>query len=266
MTLLDARPAAAVVALEWDAFIEWRTGHRLEQVTAWGERVELPPPPVPGQHEAAIGPTGEGKTNHVVPLLQRRRYVIALDPKGEDETLARSGFRRITALPPRGRLPRDVRKDLEQGRPVRLIVGGAMDSAKQEAELRRLMGEAIDFARYSGHWTIFADEFEILTSQQMFNFAPVFNRMLNSARARKTSVWTAYQAQAWVPRHAIRQARSATVWNTGDESMIKAVSQSLGRNWREVKAAVDQLPPFHSLTIRRGANGGPMIVTMAPKL
>lgn len=266
MTLLEARPAAAVVALDWPDFIAWRTGHLLEQTAAWGERVDLPPPPVPGQHEANVGPTGEGKTNHVVPLLQRRRYVIALDPKGEDETLARSGFRRVLSLPPHGRLPRDVRKDLEQGRPVRLIVGGAMNNARQEAELRRLMGEAIDFARYSGHWTIFADEFEILTSQQMFNFGPVFNRMLNSARARKTSVWTAYQAQAWVPRHAIRQARSVTVWNTGDKDMIRTVAQALGRDWRQVAPAIDQLPPFHSVTIRRGANGGPMILTMAPKL
>lgn len=259
-------PAPLVVALHWDDFILWRTGRKLTHRNAAGQLVRLPPPPVPGQHEAAIGPTGEGKTNHVVPLLQRRKYAIALDPKGEDETLAKSGFTRVLSLPPRGRLPRQVRRDLEEGRPVRLIVGGEMRTAQQEAELRRLMGEAIDFCKYSGHWTIFADEFEVLTSTQMFNFAPQFNTMLNTARARKISVWTAYQAQAWVSKHAIRQARQATLWTTGDRDMIKAVSQALGRNWRDVAPAVDLLPPFHSLTIRRGANSGPMIITIAPEL
>ena len=46
----------------------------------------------PGQHICNIGPTGEGKSTVNVGLLDTRRYVLALDPKGEDETLEASGW------------------------------------------------------------------------------------------------------------------------------------------------------------------------------
>jgi hypothetical protein len=155
---------------------------------------------------------------------------------------------------------------LAEGRPVRLIVGGPLRTARQEIALQQLMQDALDFARYTGHWTVYADEFEVLSSQQMFNLAGKFNRMLNTARRDRQSVWTAYQAQAWVSKHAVRQARLATLWRTGDPDMIKAVARAMGRDWREVGPAVDALPIFNSLTIPRGANSGPMIVTNAPKL
>ena len=257
---------AAVVSLPWASFLGWRAGDVRRYETAWGETVRLPAPPVPGQHEANIGPTGEGKTNYLIPLLKLRKYVMVLDAKGEDPTLDKAGFTRISGVPPGRKFPREVQKALDEGRPVRLIVGGAADSRRQYERLAALMAEALEYARFSGGWTIYADEFEVLSSQQMFNLARDFNLMLNTARARKTSVITAYQAQAWVSKHAIRQARIATLWRTGDPDMIKAVARALGRNWRHAADAIDQLPPFTVLVIPRGANSGPMMITRPPKL
>lgn len=84
ITLADRAPEREqlVVGLPWDQFrryIRW----------AWK----------PGQHFALIGPTGEGKTTFASGILEDRRWVLALDPKGEDDTLTQSGFQRVSCLP-----------------------------------------------------------------------------------------------------------------------------------------------------------------------
>ena len=48
--------------------------------------------------------------------------------------------------------------------------------------------------------------------------------------------------------------------------MIKNISRGMSRDWRDVGAAVDQLPEFHTLTVGRGKLSGPMVITSAPKL
>jgi hypothetical protein len=40
----------------------------------------------------------------------------------------------------------------------------------------------------------------------------------------------------------------------------------MGREWKQLAAAVDELPPFHVIVIPRGKNGGPFICTSAPEL
>src|SRR5215813_3749679 len=67
----------------WDEHLSWMRGN-------WQ----------PGQHIASIGPTGEGKTTYNVGLLGLRKYPLALDPKGRDETLSASGWARVESLPP----------------------------------------------------------------------------------------------------------------------------------------------------------------------
>ena len=49
----------------------------------------------PGQHLSVIAPTGAGKTTFVGGLLDLRRYVLALDPKGGDSTLSGLGYDRL---------------------------------------------------------------------------------------------------------------------------------------------------------------------------
>jgi hypothetical protein len=47
--------------------------------------------------------------------------------------------------------------------------------------------------------------------------------------------------------------------------MVKRLAMAMGRDWREVGAAVDLLPPFHTLTLPRGKRH-PMVITSAPEL
>jgi hypothetical protein len=254
------------VWLEWDDYLLWATG-KLQRTTPewWGRPVKLPPPWAPGMHWALIGPTGEGKTTHSVGVLGQRKYVLALDPKGEDTTLAASGFRRVTGLPPKHKFPKDIQKDLDDGKAVRLIVGGSARTDEEDAKLQQLMREAITYARHAGHWALYVDEFELLSSQRMYKLGPLIERMLITARKDETSVVTSFQAAAWVSKHATRQATLCTLWPTRDRDMLKAVAQSMGRDWKAVANAVDLLPPFHTLTIPKQIRA-PMIMTTAPKV
>jgi hypothetical protein len=269
--------AMPVVWLPWDQYLAWLSGTLRTVRTAWGETVRLGPPWAPGEHMALDGPTGEGKTTHAVGILAGRKYVLALDPKGEDETLSQSGYLRVRSIwqdSLRWRLAHradartwnEIHRRIDDGQPARLIVGGGSDTDEEDLALERLMREAISYARHAGGWTLYVDEFELLSSQRMFNQGPRIERMLITARRKKTSVVTTFQAPAWISKHATRQARRAVKWPTGDRDMIKNLAQAMGRDWREVAEAVDQLPAFHTLTIPRGRRGGPMVITTAPEL
>lgn len=273
----QAVPDADQVAwLNWPQYLSWLSGRLHTAETSYGP-VKLGPAWAPGEHMALIGPTGEGKTTHAVGVLATRKYVLALDPKGEDETLSASGYVRVSSiwrdnLRWRIRHREDARTwkqiwdNIDNGRPARIIIGGPSDDDEQFTALRQLMDEAIGFCRYAGGFTQYCDEFEIASSRDMFRLAPAINLGLISARRKKISVVNSYQAQAWVSKHAIRQARRAVMWPTGDRDMIKNVAQGMGRDWRAVAAAVDELPAFHTLTIPRGKRGGPMVITHAPRI
>jgi hypothetical protein len=270
--------AARIVWLDWDGYLAWLAGRKSHAETAWGDRLKLPPPWQPGEHWALIGPTGCAKTTHAVGILSIRKFVLALDPKGEDETLSASGYVRVRSLPRtgwRGAADRigggedqrqwdRLHKRIEDGHDARVLIGGGSKTDQQDIRLQQLMRDAITYSRHSGGWTLYVDEFELLSSQRMFKLGPLIERMLITARRDKTSVITAFQAPAWVSKHATRQARRAVVWPQ-DGDMVKNIARSMGRDWRPVAAAVDELPEFHTLTIPRGKHH-PMVITMAPKL
>src|SRR5215831_18355691 len=111
----------SIVGVPWGVFLAWLND-------AWE----------PGQHLAIIGPTGEGKTTFVVGILGLRQWVIALDPKGEDETLAASGYMRVTSLP----LPGYIRQRIAEGQPARLIIGGPSRTDQEKKDLQKLMAQA----------------------------------------------------------------------------------------------------------------------------
>ena len=266
-----------VVWLDWLHYLDWLAGRRTHTTDAWGAKVKLGQPLAPGQHMAVIGPTGCNKTTHAVGYVNAcRKYVLALDPKGEDETLTASGYTRVRSLPRHGiraavmpsedqRTWREIERRIEQGHDARVIVGGGANTDEQDEALRKLMREAITYARHSGGWTLFVDEFELLSSQRMMKLGDMIERMLITARRAKTTVITTYQAPAWVSKHATRQARKAVIYpqSTG---MIKSIAEEMVWDWRTLAAVLDQLPEFHSVTVGRGKLSGPMVITTAPKL
>lgn len=255
-----------VVYLDWDTeFIPWLTG-KLTRVHRDAQVVALSPGGwKPGQHMALVGKTREGKTTFAGGILRERKYVLALDPKGQDETLAATGYTRVTGLPPKKRLPKEIQKALDDGNPARLIVGGASRTRDQDNALRQLMEDALEYAREAGGWTVYVDEYQILADQRMYRLGPNVERMLISAARDKTSVITAFQAPAWVPKASTRQATIIVVWKTKDRDMVQVVARAAGRDWHVIAEILDELPKYHVLVIPDDLRS-PMMITSAPKM
>jgi hypothetical protein len=279
MTTAPAEPrpddfGGHAVVLDWEReFLPWAAG-KLRGASAAGMRLPLPAPWKPGGHWALIGPTGEGKSTFAVGILGQRKWVLSLDPKGEDETLQASGYERLMTIPPPKGLPvgrpqpgteRWIWDRVGKGLPVGLIAGFEAMTDEDDAALHKLMKDAVIWCRRTRGWTLYVDEFELLSSQRMFRLGPDIERMLITARRAGTSVVTSFQAAAWVSKHATRQASFTSLWPTRDRQMIKNVSEAMGRDWRLIAQAVDELPPFHTLTIPKQIRM-PMLVTTAPKV
>src|SRR5258708_19620600 len=98
----------------------------------------------------------------------------------------------------------------------------------------------------------------------MFRLGSNIERMLITARKDGTSVLTSFQAAAWVSKHATRQARYAIMYATGDRDMIKSVAQAMGRNWRALAEAGDQLPRVFVLVIPAGTDRPPTLPPHPP--
>lgn len=233
-----------IVGVPWDVFLRWFKD-------AWE----------PGQHLALVGPTGEGKTTFAVGILKQRKWVLALDPKGEDPTLEASGFTRIRSLP----LPGKIRQDIAEGKPARLIIGGTTRTRAEDEANKNLMRKAVEMARAQGGWTLYADEFQILGDREMYGLGKDTERLLVSARSAKTSVVTAFQAAAWVPKASTRQATFAITWNTRDRNMIKAVAEAMGRRWQDVEIVIDQLPQYFALVIPKSVHAA-LVLVHPPKV
>jgi hypothetical protein len=277
---LSAPARTQVVWLDWDDYLAWLRGELTQAANAAGEVLDLGAPLAPGQHMAVIGPTGCAKTTHAVGFLgANRRYVLALDPKGEDETLAASGYVRVKSLPKTGwrgladrlfdrgdqRTWDRIFKRIENGHDARVIVGGGSRTDAEDEALRELMRDAIRFSRHSPGWCLYVDEFELLSSQRMMRLGDMIERMLITARRDLTSVITTFQAPAWVSKHATRQARKAVLYPQSG-SMVKSLADEMVWDWRELAAVLDLLPEFHTATIGRGPLSGPIVITKAPKL
>ena len=262
------------ILLDWERqFLPWAQG-KLRRAAVTGQTMPLPPPWKPGQHWALIGPTGEGKSTFGVGILGLRKWVLSLDPKGEDETLQASGYERLHAMPPPKGFPvgrpqpgtdRWIWDRVDKGLPVGLIAGFEALTDEEDLKLHALMKDSVIWCRRTRGWTLYVDEFELLSSQRMFRLGPDIERMLITARRAGTSVVTSFQAAAWVSKHATRQASFTSLWPTRDRQMIKNVAEAMGRDWRVIAMAVDELPPYHTLTIPKQIRR-PMIITMAPKI
>jgi hypothetical protein len=233
-----------IVAAQWKMFLAWFKDE-------WK----------PGDHVSLIGPTGEGKTTFAVQILALRKWVLALDAKGGDDTLQASGFQKIMTWPP----PSKVRDEIAEGKPARLIVGGSVRTDRDKKQLVQVMHDAVAGIRAEGGWTCYADEFQLLADRRMYGLDKPVEEMLVSARSRGTSVVTSFQAPAWVPKAATRQATFCVLWPTRDINMIKAVAESMGRTWQDLQAAVKELPSYHVLVIPKRVHA-PMVLTKAPRI
>ena len=235
-----SRPSFEVESLVWGApggFLEWFR-------SAWQ----------PGEHMAVIAPTGAGKTTLVGGLLDLRRYVLALDPKGGDSTLTGLGYPRLSTWPGERQLERLVAKNNEDNLPSRFVVGPKVSRHEDHAKLRTVTKEALDGAFGMGGWTVYCDELQIATDPRMMNLRKEADRMLIAARDKGLSFVSSYQAPSWVTPHAGKMATWVAVSRTRDTDVVNRLAEILGRPKAEIRGAISGLERFSWMIVGRDPN------------
>lgn len=205
----------------------------------------------PGQHLSVIAPTGAGKTTFVGGLLDLRRYVLALDPKGGDSTLAGLGFPRLASWPGTRRMDQIVQQNDEDNRPSRFLVGPRVQVRNDLRKLREATRAAMAGAFDMGGWTLYADELQILTDPRMMNLRAQADEILIAARDKRISFVSSYQAPSWVTPHAAKMSTWCAVSYTRDTDVVNRLAEVLGRPKPEIRGAIQGLDPFSWLIVGR---------------
>lgn len=216
----------------------------------------------PGEHLCIVGPTGSGKSNFMVGILPQRKYVVALDPKGGDSTLAK--LRNVGFVDSEWPPSKETRKSIEEGNPARLIVGSGIGSVDDLPKLRRQIALVLRDSFNEQGWTIYIDELQITTDRRLMNLGPSVERNLIAARDRKVSMVMSFQRPANVPRSASEMSTWFLVLYTRDRDTVDRIAEMAGRPTAEIRGMVKGLPEYCVLLFSRNPRE-PVVVTKASK-
>ena len=190
----------------------------------------------PGQHVAIIAPTGQGKTTVLVTLLDHcRSFVLGFDPKGGDDTLAKTGFPRLATWPP----PSKDYDRMARGEPVKYLIGPKIAKLSQRPGLIAAQLKALEGAWDDGGWTVAIDELQIAADKM--GQADDIENLLIAARTRKVSVVSLFQRPARVPRAAYEMASWVFLGLTLDVDTINRLAEIIGRPKYELRGAINGL-------------------------
>lgn len=137
-----------------------------------------------GQHVAAVGDTGTGKTYLISKLVQLRQYVVVLRTKPDD--IKFEGFtkaRRANAL-----------DDLYD---TRILL------TPEHSHQMREGYELLERVWQQGGWTVVIDELWYL--EKLLKLGPLAERLLTQGRSKRISVVVGMQRPAQISRFAISQ-------------------------------------------------------------
>lgn len=214
-----------------------------------------------GQHIALVGPTGAGKTVYVVNILPLRKYVIALDAKGGDESLellTRKGF--VYSQWP---LTSKQWKEIEEGKPCRVIVGAGIQSLEDLPLLKAEIATALKDAYNQKRWTVYIDELQLVADRRLMNLGSRVEVNLIAARNRGVSIVSSFQRPANVPRSASEMSTWFIVFYTRDRDTVDRLAEMAGRPTPEIRGMIKGLPEYCTLIFSRNPRE-PVIVTRAP--
>ena len=241
----EADQESEVLAVSWEVFIPWFKD-------AWE----------PGQHVNLIGPTDSGKTTVAVQLCQLRQWALAFDIKGNDSTLNRAGWPRVTKWP----LPGKVYDEMLKGKSFRAILGDSARGSAAMARRRALMRRALDDIWQQGSWTLLIDDVQLLTdTRNSSNLSLMVEEFLVAARDAKVSIVSNQQAPRRVPRAASDQASWIVIYLTRDDDVVARLAEMAGRPRPEIRGAIRGLRRPGILVVSKDPEA-PLVVTRPERL
>jgi hypothetical protein len=246
MVQTPSRHTTEIETLTWREFLERQRDH-------WA----------PGEHWAAVAPTGEGKSTFLGGLVKTRRFVLTLDQKGGDKTLEQLKWDRMLKWPPTS----GDRKDMADGKPFRRVVGSMKRDPASRVARRELHRVILRAAMQEGGWTIFAPDLAALTARQFGNAWDEMVELLILARDAGTSIVTDFQRPAGVPREAGEMATYLAIGYTRDRDTVSRLGEMMGRSGAEIRGAVQGLSelPYGWLIVSRRPRD-PIILTRPERL
>jgi hypothetical protein len=217
----------------------------------------------PGEHWAFIVKTGGGKTNFAAGLASTRKYVLAFDVKGGDQTLKKLGWERLTKWPP----TKQDREDMQDGKPFRRIVGSTDKSPLGKERRYALCKQVLKAVLQEGGYTVLATDLKILTHPKFGALWDDVEELLLLARDINVSIMTDMQRVSGYPREAGDQATWLAVGYTRDRDAVSRVSEMMGRSAAEIRGAMSALGelPYGFLVVSNDATM-PIYITRADKL
>ncbi len=239
---------ADVLALSWDDFREYFKLH-------WR----------PGEHVGIIAPSGAGKTTFAGGILDLRRYVLAADPKGGDETLAALNLRRLDRWPGEREMTKMLDEDEKKGRHSRYVIGPVVHKGVDLPKLRKAIADSLDGAFDMGGWTYYLDEVQVTADRRLMDLSGKVDKLLVAARSKGVSVVLSFQQPKWVTAAALTQPTWIATSYTRDTDTVNRLAELLGRPKAEIRGATKGLEKFWFMVIGRDPRE-PIILTKPKKI
>jgi len=181
-----------------------------------------------GEHILVSGPTSAGKTTLVRPLLDKRKYVVALFTKLKDKTISADykGFKRFETWPKHGFKPTENR----------VMIWPTPEKTLQAtiAKQRNVMREALDTIARQGSWCVMLDEMLYMTDNQYLNLGKQIGMLHFYGRSSGVSCIALAQRPFNIPRIVLSSATHAYFARTFDANDAKRLSELGSMDSREI--------------------------------
>jgi len=200
-----------------------------------------------GEHVAAIGPTGVGKTTLFRQLVPYRSHVIFFGTKIDDDAyrkLIRSGFKRIASI--------DEMKPWDN----KFLLWPKKQKTIQEdiMEQRMQFQHAMNVIAAQRGWTVFVDEAKYLS--EFLGLKRELTYMLEQLRSIKSTIISGAQRPSYIPPSVLSNSTHVFLWKTTHDEDAKRLADVGGVDSKLVAQVAKTLDPFEFLYIRsRGTEG-----------